>query len=115
MVFDDKLFIANKIKLARKNAKMTQEKLAEIIDISVQQLSRIEVGTYMPSVPTFLKIIDTLSLSLEDFGINACVKENVLKNKLIKQISSLNETELQCCDNAIQTALINYKICKSKK
>ena len=57
MVFYEKEFIAKKIRLARKNAKLTQEELAEKIDISAKQLSRIEMATYIPSVPTFLKII----------------------------------------------------------
>lgn len=57
MLFEDKHFIAKKIRVARKNAKFTQEELAEKINISSKQLSRIEMVAYIPSLPTFLKII----------------------------------------------------------
>ena len=49
---------------------MTQEELAEKIGISAKQLSRIEMATYIPSLPTFLKIVNELNLDLKEFGIN---------------------------------------------
>ena len=113
MIFDDKFFIANKIKLARKNLNMTQAQLAELIDISVQQMSRIEVGTYIPSLPTFLKIVKVLNLTLDDFGINACVNNNDLRSNLIKKISLMNNVELKCCENSINTMQENLKIIKA--
>lgn len=112
MVYDDKLFIANKIRIARKKANMTQAELAEAINISTQQVSRIEIGTYIPSVPTFLRIVNILGLSLSEFGVNPNIKENASRDKLIKQICSLDEKELECCINAIETTIKNCNIMK---
>ena len=113
MDFEDKFFIANKIRLARKNLHITQAQLAEMIDISVQQVSRIEVGTYIPSVPTFLKIAKVLKLSLEDFGINVSVNKNDLRNKLIRKLYLMNNLELKCCENSINAMQENLKIIKT--
>ena len=56
MIFEDKNFIAKKIRIARKNKGLTQAELAEKIGISAKQLSRIEMASYTPSLFTFLKI-----------------------------------------------------------
>ena len=69
MMFNDKEFIAKKIRLARKNAKLTQEELSEKIGISAKQLSRIEMATYIPSLPTFFKVVNALKIDLREFGL----------------------------------------------
>ena len=52
-----------KIKTLRKSEKLTQEKLAEIIDISPRHIVSIEMGYIYPSLETILKISDALMLS----------------------------------------------------
>ena len=103
MVFEDKQFIAKKIRLARKNAKLTQEELAEKIDISAKQLSRIEMATYIPSLPTFLKIVQVLKIDLKDFGIENFESKNTNKDKLLKIIYSLNDFELKYVYEVVKT------------
>lgn len=94
MVFDDKLYIARKIKLARHQAKLTQEELAEKIGITSKQLSRIEVATYSPSLPTFLKIVSILDIDLKEFGIDTTNKNSPLRDEINKIIYNSNENEL---------------------
>lgn len=53
MRFDDKQFLAEQIKLHRKKANLTQEELAERVDLSTQHISRIETGCYIPSLKSF--------------------------------------------------------------
>ena len=62
----------------------------------------------------FLKIVKVLNLTLDDFGINVCVEKNDLRDKLIKQISLMNNVELKCCENSINAMQENYKIIKTK-
>jgi DNA-binding XRE family transcriptional regulator len=50
---------------ARKNAKVTQEELANRIGANKSYISRIEKGTTVPSVATFYRIINALGLSVE--------------------------------------------------
>lgn len=50
------------IEQARKDAKMTQEELAEKIGADKSYISRIENGKTEPKVSTFYKIIEALGL-----------------------------------------------------
>ena len=111
MVFDDKKFIANKVRLARKKAKLTQEELAEKIGITSKQISRIEVGEYMPSVPTFLKIIDALNINIKDFGIKN-EDESPIRKEILKLIYGASDSELKFCFETLKTMINNFDILK---
>lgn len=50
----------------RKNLGFTQEKLAELLDISPRQLQRIETGKTETSLKTLKKLIKILNISDED-------------------------------------------------
>ena len=53
----------------RKQNGLTQDELAEKVDISTNYLSKVERGINMLNAETFLKMSYLLSFSLEDFGI----------------------------------------------
>ena len=112
MAFDDKDFIAKKIKLARKQAKLTQEELAEKIGISAKQLSRIEVGTYIPSLPTFLKIIQELNIDLKEFGISYRNKTSSVRDEFLKFIYKTSDKELEFYLNCLKTMDNNLPLIK---
>ena len=95
MQFDDKYYIAKRIKLARTQAGLTQAELSEKIGISSKQLSRIETGDYIPSLPTFLKIINVLPLDIKEFGVESSPETNPLKDKIFKLISCADNKELE--------------------
>ena len=63
--------IGKRIQAKRKQLKITQEKLAEIIDVSPSFISEIERGTSICSLQTITKIAQTLNTSLDYliFGI----------------------------------------------
>lgn len=61
----DKVELGAKIKTARKKSGYTQEKLAEIADIGVTYMGEIERGEKMPSMKTFIKIIEALDVSAD--------------------------------------------------
>lgn len=50
--------LGNRIKLARKEAKLKQEEFAERIDVVVQQVSKYENGRDFPTVKRLLKIAE---------------------------------------------------------
>ncbi len=54
------------IKKYRKKLGITQEKLAELLDISPRQLQRIENGSSETSLKTLKKLIKVLDISDED-------------------------------------------------
>ena len=57
MKFDNKSYIAEKIKYHRKKMNFTQAELAEMVDLSVQHISRIESGCYIPSLKSFFILV----------------------------------------------------------
>lgn len=64
--------IGNRIRVKRKELKLTQEKLSEIIDVSPSYVSEIERGCSISSLTTISKIAQALDLNLDFlvFGMN---------------------------------------------
>ena len=56
----------NKVKELRKNQKLTQEELAEIIGISRQAINAIEKEKFDPSLPTAFKMANLFKTKIED-------------------------------------------------
>ncbi len=54
------------LKNYRLKAGMTQERLADVLDISWRQLQRIESGRSLPSLATLRKMIIVLNITPED-------------------------------------------------
>ena len=113
MIFDDKKFCATKIKQARKKVKLTQEELAEKIGISAKQFSRIEVATYIPSLPTFLKIVKELKIDLKEFGIDEQQTNSPMREEFLKFIYKLDDKELEFYLNCLKTISENVKLIKN--
>lgn len=112
MIYDDKKFISQKIKIARESAGMTQEELAEKINVSSQHVSRMETGMYLPSFTTFLHIAEVLHLTLEDFGISANKKNNKTLNEFIKLLHTLKDNELTYYYNITKAQIKNMELLK---
>ena len=118
MVFNDREYIAKKIKMARKKARLTQEELAEKIGITAKQISRIEIGTYSPSLATFLKIVNILSIDIAEFGINTEFdnnNKNEVRDKLIKLIYNATDSEIEFYYSIFNTITQNIALIKNEK
>jgi transcriptional regulator with XRE-family HTH domain len=57
--------IGERIRGAREDARLTQEKMAEIVDVSVQYISDLERGIVGASVPTMIRICRCLNVSCD--------------------------------------------------
>lgn len=104
MILNDKNYIAKKIKEYRQQCGMTQAELAEKIDISTKQISRIEVGDFHPSLNTFFKIAETLNMDLSEFVTPNPSDDNKLRQKLINIIYAANNEELGFYDRLLTFA-----------
>lgn len=89
----DKSSIGQIIKKLRKDKKLTQEELAEKVELSTNYLSKVERGLSVLNAEAFLKMAEVLSFSLEDFGIKSNIKEDSTKTELLKIILSASEKE----------------------
>ena len=95
MTFDDKVFIAKKIRDARKSLKYTQAKLAEIVNVNEQHISRIENATYTPSLSLFFKLYSALGLDLSDFGVEVNDGVSPLRKDVLRMVYSASEKNLK--------------------
>ena len=80
-----KLF-GKRIKELRKQKKLTQEQLGELVGIDYKQIGNIETGTYFTTMPTLEKIAAALEVEIfELFNFS----HNQNKEQLLKEISLL--------------------------
>ena len=56
----------NRVRELRKNQKLTQEELAELIGISRQAINAIEKEKFDPSLPTAFKMAELFKTSVEE-------------------------------------------------
>jgi transcriptional regulator with XRE-family HTH domain len=85
-----------RLKEIRKARGLTQEALAEKVDLTPQYLSRLEGGHQSPSVETVARLAEALDLELcelFDFGHQGTVKE--IRERLRKLIQESREEELR--------------------
>ena len=81
----------------RKLKNLSQEQLAEILDISVKHVSTIETGKVFASAELIEKIAETLNVSLS--ALFYTPEEKSLDDSDLKKIEQIIEEETQ---NAIQ-------------
>ena len=97
-----------KIRNLRKYKKITQEKLAELIDIDVRQVARIEAGESLPSIPTLLKFCSVLSVTPNDllaFSSEESTASSSLKSDINDILSLAKEEQLQLLKKLILAVL----------
>ena len=99
----NKTDIGKIIQKLRKDKNLTQEELAEKIDLSTNYLSKVERGLSVLNVEAFLKMANVLSFSLEDFGLNTDTRIDEDKKELIKRILSSSEKEIKAFTELLNT------------
>lgn len=63
-----KLHLAQLFKQQRNEVKgYSQQKLAELANISVTTISRFELGEQLISLPTFIKLVDALEMDINEY------------------------------------------------
>ena len=87
--------IGNTLKMYRKLAGLTQEELAEIVNIHEKQISRIESGIHFPTFDNFVKIMNALKIDFSDLSQNNKENLNPTKRKLFYILNNSDEEELK--------------------
>ncbi len=86
--------IGQRIKNERKTHGLTQEKLAEALDISIEHLSHIETGNRRPSLILIEKISSILEIDEETLMFGTPTDIN-LNKELVNKIGSLTKEKRQ--------------------
>lgn len=87
----------------RKEKKWSQEKLAEMIDISKNHLSSIECGVNLPTVKVTQNICNALGGTFDYYYLGRINEET--KEKIIKSFQKLSENEQK-----VALELINFYV-----
>ncbi|HDJ1466696.1 TPA: helix-turn-helix transcriptional regulator [Clostridioides difficile] len=108
-------FLGTRIRERRKELGLTIEQLSEKIDIGYNHLSNIERGKKVPSLSTFLELINALDISadiiLRDSVEN--VKPHVL-NKITNKLEDLNPDQLRTVEEVLTVLIKNLKYLENK-
>lgn len=93
------------IQKLRNEKGLTQEQLAEKVELSANYLSKVERGLCKLNVEKFLKMAEILDFSLEDFGIKQKEKqiEDVAKKELLNLILTSSSKNIQIYTKFINT------------
>lgn len=97
------------IRKYRKACKLSQEKLAEIVEVSTNYIGQIERGEKMPALDTFLRILNALNASAD---LVFSSQLTYMTEKETDQISKDIETafhESRDLAYAIATAVVKHK------
>lgn len=93
---DNKKLLGKRIKELRKEAGLTQEKLAELIDIETTSLSGIESGRHFPSLPTIEKIANKLNVELKAlFDFNHLKSIDKMKEEIVENIDKISDEKIK--------------------
>lgn len=102
----DYTLVGKRIAQARKQQKMTQEKLAEKADISSNYLSHIETSRSIPSLETLMTICGVLNITPDSILLGATVtQESYLVSDIEKKLAQCTESEKRIVFNLIDILL----------
>ena len=106
----DKNSIGNNIRKYRIDKKMNQEQLAERADLSTPYIGMIERGEKMPSLESFIKIVNALDVSADVILCDRLTNHFSIKNTILDQkLQNISEDSRNVIYELIDIALRHFK------
>lgn len=102
-----------RVKVVREKAGYTQEKLAELMDVSVQYLAKLEAGRVGISLPNFVSLCEILGISA-DYLLWGERCENDME-LIMDSVRYLPEKQYKLLENIIKNYMQAIQISKDKK
>ena len=102
--------IGEQIRLAREQAKLTQEQFAERIDVSPQYISDLERGVVGISIPTLKRACVALGVSSDQILFGTVAEER--NSAIEKRCSNLSDEEFNALLSIVDTfsaAIVNAR------
>lgn len=97
--------IGNKVQKIRRSLGMTQEVLAEKINVTPTHISRIETGTSSPSLQTLVDICNVLEITIDELMQESLAVSSNMNRRLETILSDCTSSELNFLANVIPTLL----------
>ena len=105
---DEKQLLGARIKELRKNKGLTQQQLAELIDIDSKHLSKIEVGSSYPSLYNLEKITKVLNIKMQDlFNFEHHKNKEILIADITELLNSADEKSLKIAYKILHSIIPN--------
>ena len=99
----DYLEIGGRIRAERKKQGISQEKLAEMVDVGTTHISHIETGNTIPSLKTFIAIINVLNLSADELLRGHIAKaKHVYEGEITEILKDCNEDEARIAADMVK-------------
>lgn len=102
----DKKSFGKRLNSARKERKLTGEKLAELCNINATYLRQIEGGTKVPSLPIFISICRELKVS-PNYLLKDTLNENEYSDitELVQLLDTASPDQIRLATAMIKSAL----------
>ena len=101
--------LGKNLKIARKDKKLTQEFVAEKVNISADLLRNIENGRNIGSIPTLLNLCNFLEITPDDlFSPLLTTEKETLDTTLIRHLSSISKEDKETLKQIIIHIDKNY-------
>lgn len=98
--------IGKRIRIYRRSAGVTQELLAEKINVSPPYISRIETGSASPSLQTLVDICNALDVTIDDLmhdSLSAAREQ--ISGRLNKLLTDCSAAEITMVENVVDALL----------
>ena len=100
----DKLTMGDRIKTARKRLNLTQEALAEMVDVTLYYMGEIERGVKTPSLDLFIRLVEVLDVSADYLLRDTVSTGNVYGDKrMARKLENLTPRQRAAVEALIDT------------
>lgn len=97
--------IGKRIRSKRKELGMSQEKLSEMVEISVTHMSHIETGNTKLSLPVLVKVANALKVGADELLCDTLVSsKQIYNNEIANLLEGCDNTQIRVITDVIKTA-----------
>lgn len=93
--------MGNRIKIRRRELKIKQSELAEMIDISNNHISSIETGKQKPSMDIFIKLCDALKVT-PDYLLLGSMHSSNIPQDIVDNLRLCSQADVELARNFIE-------------
>lgn len=106
----DYLDIGSRIREERIKQKISQEKLAEMVDVGTTHISHIETGNTKMSIKIFIAIINALNLSSDELLRNHIRKaKHIFEGELFDIIQDCTDEEARIIADTVKALKVSLR------